>query len=158
MFAKHYQNPRRLLCLLFLVLVSLNAATVVQAKEVTNFCKCSCGQNSTIIELTPFALSHLPHASQPIDVGTLMPNVCMNCTRLLCGIAEPQLCDGAAVDDEIVPLCFQRDSLQDELIVTGFLLLVVGLLVWAAVRAHIKPVIARLLTQYGYQNLATTYQ
>ncbi|KAJ2884626.1 hypothetical protein FB639_001928 [Coemansia asiatica] len=83
-----------------------------------------------------------------------MPNVCMNCTRLLCGIAEPQLCDGAAVDDEIVPLCFQRDSLQDELIVTGFLLLVVGLLVWAAVRAHIKPVVARLLTQYGYQNLA----
>ncbi|KAJ1884977.1 hypothetical protein LPJ66_010349 [Kickxella alabastrina] len=78
-----------------------------------------------------------------------MPNVCMNCTRLLCGIAEPQLCDGAAVDDEIVPLCFQRDSLQDELIVTGFLVLVVGLLVWAAVRNHAKPVLDRLWNQYN---------
>ncbi|KAJ2360963.1 hypothetical protein IW150_007358 [Coemansia sp. RSA 2607] len=123
---------------------------VAFAKDVTNFCKCSCGPNSAILELTPFGLSHLPHASQPIDVGTLMPNVCMNCTRLLCGIAEPQLCDGAAVDEEIVPLCFQRDSLQDELIVSAFLLLVIGLLVWTAVRAHVKPVVDRLLAQYGY--------
>ncbi|KAI7830103.1 hypothetical protein BX661DRAFT_181080 [Kickxella alabastrina] len=130
-------------------LALLHLPFVVLGKEVTNFCKCSCGQNSTIIELTHFALSHLPHASKPIDVGTLMPNVCMNCTRLLCGIAEPQLCDGAAVDDEIVPLCFQRDSLQDELIVTGFLVLVVGLLVWAAVRNHVKPVLDRLWNQYN---------
>ncbi|KAJ2332856.1 hypothetical protein GGI00_002605, partial [Coemansia sp. RSA 2681] len=99
--------------------------------------------------LTKFALVHLPHASKPIDVDTLMPNVCMNCTRLLCGIAEPQLCDGAAVDDEIVPLCFQRDSLQDELIVVGFLLLVGGLLAWAAIRDRVGPVVGRLWNQYN---------
>ncbi|KAJ1740920.1 hypothetical protein LPJ68_003340 [Coemansia sp. RSA 1086] len=128
-------------------------AGLVRGKDVVNFCKCSCGQNSTIIELTKFALSHLPHASEPIDVDTLAPNVCMNCTRLLCGTAEPQLCDGAAVDDEIVPLCFQRDSLQDELIVAGFLLLVVGLLLWTAVRSHVKPVAGRLWNQYGYTTI-----
>ncbi|KAJ2366299.1 hypothetical protein H4S01_002789 [Coemansia sp. RSA 2610] len=123
------------------------------AKDVTNFCKCTCGQNSTVIELTRFALSHLPHASKPIDVDTLMPNVCMNCTRLLCGIAEPQLCDGAAVDEEIVPLCFQRDSLQDEIIVVGFLMLVAGLLVWTAVRGRVMPVVNRTLEQNGYRAL-----
>ncbi|KAI9501376.1 hypothetical protein BX070DRAFT_228844 [Coemansia spiralis] len=143
--------PRyRRLCQLLLAFVLLSTAL---AKDITNFCKCSCGQNSTIIEMTKFALTHLPHASQPIDVDTLMPKVCMNCTRLLCGIAEPQLCDGAAVDDEIVPLCFQRDSLQDELIIYGFLLLVVGLLAWAAIRNHAKPVIERLWNQYGYTSI-----
>ncbi|KAJ2261963.1 hypothetical protein EV176_006511, partial [Coemansia sp. RSA 451] len=80
------------------------------------------------MHLTKFALSHLPHATEPIDVDTLMPNVCMNCTKLLCGLAEPDLCDGAAVDDDYVPLCFQRDSVQDKLIVVGFLVLVGTLL------------------------------
>ncbi|KAJ2658269.1 hypothetical protein IWW48_004125 [Coemansia sp. RSA 1200] len=130
-----------------------NARVALGKKEegVVNFCKCTCGQNTTVIELTRFALEHLPHASEPIDVDTLVPgNMCMNCTRSLCGIAEPGLCDGAAVDDEIVPLCFQRDSLQDEVIVTGFLLLVVALLVWAAVRNHARPVVERLWNQYGY--------
>ncbi|KAJ1731169.1 hypothetical protein LPJ72_004080, partial [Coemansia sp. Benny D160-2] len=121
------------------------------SEGVVNFCKCTCGQNTTVIELTRFALEHLPHASEPVDVDTLVPgNMCMNCTRSLCGVAEPGLCDGAAADDEIVPLCFQRDSLQDEVIVTGFLLLVVALLVWAAVRNHARPVVERLWTQYGY--------
>ncbi|KAI8322705.1 hypothetical protein GQ54DRAFT_310670 [Martensiomyces pterosporus] len=131
----------------FAVLIQL-----AHAADSTKFCKCTCGQNSTIVELTKFALSHLPHASAPIDVDTLMPNVCMNCTRHLCGIAEPQLCDGAAVDEEIVPLCFQRDSVQDELIVTGFLLLVVGLLAWAAMRDRVKPVLDRVWDQYGYSS------
>ncbi|KAJ2081715.1 hypothetical protein H4R24_002112 [Coemansia sp. RSA 988] len=140
--------PLLQLSLLFLV------ATPVIAKDVINFCKCTCGQNSTIIELTKSALTHLPHASEPIDVDTLAPNVCMNCTRLLCGIAEPALCDGAAVDDDIAPLCFQRDSLQDELIVSGFLLLVIGLLAWTVLRGHVKPVVERLWTQYGYTNVA----
>ncbi|KAJ2006542.1 hypothetical protein GGI04_000174 [Coemansia thaxteri] len=99
--------------------------------------------------MTPFALTHLPHASKPIDVDTLMPNVCMNCTRLLCGIAEPQLCDGAAVGDEIVPLCFQRDSLQDELVVVGFLVLVGGLLAWAAVRDRVWPLLDRVWVRYN---------
>ncbi|KAJ2773711.1 hypothetical protein IWQ56_000880 [Coemansia nantahalensis] len=139
------------------VLVGLLAALlagVAGAKDVIQFCKCTCGQNSTILELTPYALSHLPHASEPIDVDTLLPNVCMNCTRALCGIAEPDLCDGAAVGDEIMPLCFQRDSLQDELIVCGFLLLVVGLLAWTAVRSHVKPVAERLWNRYGYAGVA----
>ncbi|KAJ2715175.1 hypothetical protein H4R19_001343 [Coemansia spiralis] len=130
-------------------------AGVARAKEVTKFCKCTCGQNSTILELTPFALSHLPHASEPIDVDTLLlSNVCMNCTRALCSIAEPDLCDGAAVADEVMPLCFQRDSLQDELIVCGFLLLVVGLLAWTAVRGHVKPAVERLWVRYGYAGVA----
>ncbi|KAJ2748147.1 hypothetical protein GGH94_005776 [Coemansia aciculifera] len=132
--------------LLLLLSIVLSGAL---AKDVTKFCKCTCGQNSTIIELTKFALEHLPHASKPIDVGTLMPNVCMNCTRLLCGIAEPQLCEGAAVDEEIVPLCFQRDSLQDELIVVGFLLLVGGLLAWATIRDRVGPLADRLWNQYN---------
>ncbi|KAJ1822965.1 hypothetical protein LPJ60_001819 [Coemansia sp. RSA 2675] len=132
----------------YLLLLLSIALSGVLAKDVTKFCKCTCGQNSTIIELTRFALEHLPHASKPIDVGTLMPNVCMNCTRLLCGIAEPQLCEGAAVDEEIVPLCFQRDSLQDELIVVGFLLLVGGLLAWATIRDRVKPVVERVWNQY----------
>ncbi|KAJ1730257.1 hypothetical protein LPJ61_003110 [Coemansia biformis] len=136
------------------VLLAALLAGAAQAKNVVKFCKCTCGQNSTIIELTRFALSHLPHASEPIDVDTLMPNVCMNCTRLLCGVAEPQLCDGAATGDEIVPLCSQRDSLQDELIVCGFLLLVAGLLAWTAVRGHVKPVAERLWAQYGYAGIA----
>ncbi|KAJ2782325.1 hypothetical protein H4R18_002354 [Coemansia javaensis] len=141
---------------LALTLLALVLAGAAQGKEVTKFCKCTCGQNATIIELTRFALTHLPHASEPIDVDTLMPNVCMNCTRLLCGTAEPQLCDGAAVDEEIVPLCFQRDSLQDEVIVCGFLALVVGLLAWTAVRSHVKPVAERLWAQYGYAAVAST--
>ncbi|ORX73387.1 hypothetical protein DL89DRAFT_255485 [Linderina pennispora] len=131
-----------LVCLLVLAQPCLGA-------DPTKFCKCTCGQNSTIIEMTKFALSHLPHASQPIDTDTLMPSVCMNCTRLLCGIAEPDLCDGAAVDEEIVPLCFQRDSLQDQLIVNGFLLLVIGLLAWTAMRDRVKPLVDRVWNQYG---------
>ncbi|KAJ2159924.1 hypothetical protein GGF46_002651 [Coemansia sp. RSA 552] len=138
------------------VLLVLSFLALVGAKDVVKFCKCACGQNTTIIELTPFALSHLPHASKPIDVGTLDPNVCMNCTRLLCGTAEPDLCDGAAVDDDIVPLCFQRDSLQDELIVVGFLLLVAGLLAWTAVRGHVKPLIDRAWRHYEYATVAQT--
>ncbi|KAJ1760171.1 hypothetical protein LPJ58_001892 [Coemansia sp. RSA 1591] len=126
------------------------------AMDVTKFCKCTCGQNSTILELTKFALSHLPHATEPIDVDTLMPNVCMNCTKLLCGLAEPDLCDGAAVDDDYVPLCFQRDSVQDKLIVVGFLVLVGTLLVWSAVRSRVGPIFERVRNQYGYNVVAQT--
>ncbi|KAJ2655540.1 hypothetical protein IW148_006004 [Coemansia sp. RSA 1199] len=139
-------------CIVVLLLSFLCGQTL--ATDVTKFCKCTCGQNSTILELTKFALSHLPHPSAPIDVDTLVPNVCMNCTKLLCGIAEPDLCDGAAVDDDYVPLCFQRDSMQDKLIVVGFLVLVVGLLAWSAVRSSVKPIIDRVRNQYGYNVVA----
>lgn len=140
----------------FILYIYLLFIHIVAAKDITQFCKCTCGQNSTILEMTPYALSHLPHPSKPVDIDTLlMDKICMNCTRALCGIAEPDLCEGAATDEEIAPLCFQRDSLQDEVIVSGFLLLVIGLLVWTAIRSRIEPVFQALWNRRNqYANVA----
>ncbi|PVU85833.1 hypothetical protein BB559_006754 [Furculomyces boomerangus] len=124
-----------------------------QAKPPISYCKCTCDRNSTIIELTRFALSNLPHASKPIDGSTLAKNPCMNCTKALCNIAEPDLCNGAAVGDEIVPLCFQRDSLQDKIVVEGFLLVVSGLLLYSIFKNKISEIYQNIKIRYGYQRV-----
>ncbi|PVU90456.1 hypothetical protein BB561_004880 [Smittium simulii] len=89
-------------------IVALSGLQLILASSPTSFCKCSCDKNSTIIELTPFALGHLKNTLEPIDPLSLAKKPCLNCTRIFCKNALPGLCTGAAIDDEIVPLCFRK--------------------------------------------------
>ncbi|KAJ3331892.1 hypothetical protein HDU76_001924 [Blyttiomyces sp. JEL0837] len=47
-------------------------------------------------------------------------------------------------EDEWVVLCFQPGSYKDEVIVTTFLLIVLGLLLWIVIKPYVQPYIQRL--------------
>ncbi|KAJ1675818.1 hypothetical protein EV182_000507 [Spiromyces aspiralis] len=89
------------------VLALLLVVAMVRA-EITSFCKCTCGPNSIILELTREGLSNLPLAQEPIDLDSLSPIACMNCTRALCSKANRDLCNDAGANEEITPLCFRK--------------------------------------------------
>ncbi|ORZ00385.1 hypothetical protein BCR43DRAFT_485131 [Syncephalastrum racemosum] len=111
-----------MLRLLLVVLALL--ITVCQAADPVFFCKCFCGSNSTIFELSP-----------------LETKPCSNCTKQFClDNVQDGICDGIA--DETCPsndfrtTCFARDSYKDESIVWLFLALTAGLLFSAAVKPY----------------------
>ncbi|KAF4122789.1 hypothetical protein GMORB2_7096 [Geosmithia morbida] len=58
---------------------------------------------------------------------------CSECTRAFCLNQGIDICRGAEEDD-VITLCFKRDSNKDKLIVWGFVIGIVGLLGWAAAR------------------------
>ncbi|KAI7862750.1 hypothetical protein BDF14DRAFT_1885749 [Spinellus fusiger] len=89
------------------------------------FCKCFCGSNSTIFELPR------------VDTKP-----CSGCTKQFClENVQDGICDGIA--DETCPsndfrtACFARDSFKDEIIIRMLLVMIFGLVVFAAAKPHI---------------------
>ncbi|BEJ18075.1 hypothetical protein CspHIS471_0703520 [Cutaneotrichosporon sp. HIS471] len=98
--------------------------------SVTSYCKCICFSNSTIVAL-----------DRP-NVDLSKP--CMSCTRQFCLDLKLQICKGATVpelDTDTGTGAEERDSPRDQIIVTSFLFLVVGMLLFAGVRAKLRRAI-----------------
>ncbi|KAF8591844.1 hypothetical protein K439DRAFT_607518 [Ramaria rubella] len=126
----------------FLVLCQLFAHhTLVAAElglgskwEASNFCKCICFQNYTILPL-----SEPENPSKP----------CLSCTKQWCLDQKLDICVNAKLGDtnpdtatglegDVEARCFKRDSPRDQLVVTLFLLTVFGLLVGAGIKSRIE--------------------
>lgn len=117
--------------LLILLLCVVPSSAVLNRWEVTNFCKCICfGSNYTILQM------HTPdNPSKP----------CLSCNKQWCLNQNLPICAGASLGDtdpdtatgkegDVEARCFQRDSPRDQLVVTLFLLTVLGLLLTSGIR------------------------
>ncbi|CAK9782141.1 hypothetical protein CC85DRAFT_285857 [Cutaneotrichosporon oleaginosum] len=125
---------------LTLLLVAFATLLQVQAGffSVTSYCKCICFSNSTIVAL-----------DRP-NVDLSKP--CLSCTRQFCLDQKLAICKGATVPEldtdtgtgtegDVEARCFKRDSPRDQIIVTSFLFVVVGMLLFAGVRARLRRAI-----------------
>ncbi|KAJ1955333.1 hypothetical protein IWQ62_005554 [Dispira parvispora] len=102
-------------------LATLTFTSWVEAANPISFCKCLCGQNVTIIPISP-----VPEKDS-----------CTKCTKAFCFKLEPTLCEGAGTGETVSVSCFQRDSYKDEVVVWLFLLITVGLLLAALVKPYL---------------------
>ena len=123
-----------------------------------SFCKCTCKTNSTIIALdTPPDTPNIdPGTSDSSnrdivtggptnegdDQSTHHQRTCADCNRQFCLSYDLPKLDDCKVEnrgreDEIVATCFQRDSAKDQAVVYTFMIVTVGLLVWAGVRPYV---------------------
>ncbi|TYJ55902.1 hypothetical protein B9479_003425 [Cryptococcus floricola] len=102
-----------------------------------SYCKCVCFTNSTIIPL------YRPENPK---------KPCLSCTRQFCLDQKLAICKGAEVPEldtdvgtgtegDVEARCFKRDSPRDQLFVTFFLLIVIGLLLYAAIRSRLRKAI-----------------
>ncbi|ODQ79203.1 hypothetical protein BABINDRAFT_8787 [Babjeviella inositovora NRRL Y-12698] len=82
------------------------------AAAYQQYCKCQCASNYTI-----FAVDN-----------------CGNCTKSFCLTEYANICSEVA-EDTINISCFQIESFKDQFIVYGFIVTVIGLLVYA-VKGH----------------------
>ncbi|KAL7423742.1 hypothetical protein Q5752_001324 [Cryptotrichosporon argae] len=114
-----------------------SASAALFGDSVLSYCKCVCFSNSTIIPLY-----------RPADPS----KPCLSCTRQFCLDQKLAICKGAQVPEldtdvgtgtegDVEARCFKRDSPRDQMIVTFFLLVVVGLLLFAGVRARLAKAI-----------------
>ncbi|RPB20898.1 hypothetical protein L211DRAFT_769357, partial [Terfezia boudieri ATCC MYA-4762] len=99
---------------LFLLLTTSISASSFSPPPL--FCKCTCGTNSTII---------------PLDEP---PHTCADCTRSFCLGYNLPFCKGVQKEEDVATSCFARDGLMDRVLVWGFVIVTVGLLVWAGIR------------------------
>ncbi|KAI1388048.1 uncharacterized protein F4822DRAFT_408465, partial [Hypoxylon trugodes] len=131
------------LLLLIGVLVSY-----VNAASAPTFCKCTCFKNSTLIQLGPqgdssasFSNSAPPESGHSLRSLPLQDRAasasCTQCTRAFCLSQHLPICKDAEEND-VVAMCFQRDSRKDQIIVWGFILGTTGLLGWAAAKRVIE--------------------
>ncbi|KAI2468227.1 hypothetical protein F4781DRAFT_279831 [Annulohypoxylon bovei var. microspora] len=123
------------------------------------FCKCTCFKNSTLIQLGPqgdnpntFESAHSaadPPTPPPSSQALLSRSLanpekraasasCTQCTRAFCLSQHLPICKDAEENDDVVAMCFQRDSRKDQIIVWGFILGTTGLLGWAAARRVVE--------------------
>jgi hypothetical protein len=58
---------------------------------------------------------------------------CADCNKQFCLSYNLPICKDVA-EDNVFTTCFQRDSVKDQVVVWGFLLVTLGLLAWAAVK------------------------
>ncbi|KAF8420227.1 hypothetical protein EV426DRAFT_675622 [Tirmania nivea] len=65
------------------------------------------------------------------------PRTCADCTRSFCLGYNLPFCKGVQKEEEVVTSCFARDGVMDRVLVWGFVVVTVGLLVWAAVRGWV---------------------
>ncbi|ORX34178.1 hypothetical protein BD324DRAFT_636945 [Kockovaella imperatae] len=125
-----------ILCLSLLILAPLTSASIF-TDSVLSYCKCICFTNSTIIPL------YLPaDPSKP----------CLSCTKQFCLDQKLAICKGASAPEldedtmtgtegDVEARCFKRDSPRDKLIVTFFIIIVFGMLVFAGIRARLRKAI-----------------
>jgi len=123
------------LCLFSILPRSVTAELGFESKwEASNFCKCICFTNYTILPL-----SEPENPSKP----------CLSCTKQWCLDQKLDICIDASLGDtnpdtatgkegDVEARCFQRDSPRDQLVVTLFLLTVFGLLVGAGIKARME--------------------
>ncbi|EIW72739.1 hypothetical protein TREMEDRAFT_36910 [Tremella mesenterica DSM 1558] len=124
--------------ILILKLASLPIVTAsIFSDPVLSYCKCICFSNSTIIPLW--------HPSDP-------SKPCLSCTKQFCIDQKLPICRdaevpeldtdvGTGLEGDVEARCFKRDSPRDQLIVTFFLLTVIGLLLYASIRARLQKAI-----------------
>ncbi|KND86944.1 hypothetical protein TOPH_08421 [Tolypocladium ophioglossoides CBS 100239] len=140
-----------LLALLLAALIALASAA-----SAPTFCKCTCFKNSTILPLGPAGQNdgsssssllqrslsfnpplqpRLPVDHHPDTASTngrrSASTSCSECTKAFCLSQGIDFCKDAK-EENVVTMCFQRDSNKDKIIVWGFILGTVGLLGWAA--------------------------
>ncbi|KAI2617847.1 hypothetical protein GGR54DRAFT_607173 [Hypoxylon sp. NC1633] len=132
----------------------------VAAASAPTFCKCTCFKNSTLIQLGPQGDSSSPSFSNS-DPGSSSSSSsqsflrshpqpppaspekraasasCSQCTRAFCLSQHLPICKDADEND-VVAMCFQRDSRKDQIIVWGFILGTTGLLGWAAAKRVVE--------------------
>ncbi|WWC68475.1 uncharacterized protein I206_102404 [Kwoniella pini CBS 10737] len=124
-----------------------------------SYCKCICFSNSTIIPL------YRPE-------NTKKP--CLSCTRQFCLDQKLSICKGAEVPEldadigtgtegDVEARCFTRDSPRDQYVVTFFLLIVFGLLLYAGIRSRLRQAIETRgrptdLREWGQALLPTNIQ
>lgn len=142
---------------LFLLLIGV-FVSYVAASSAPTFCKCTCFKNSTLIQLgpqgsnpnsfenakpaSPPSTSTEPSSSPTPNNQALLEKraasaSCTQCTRAFCLSQHLPICKDAEEND-VVAMCFQRDSRKDQIIVWGFILGTTGLLGWAAARRVIE--------------------
>ncbi|KAH0492933.1 hypothetical protein TgHK011_007859 [Trichoderma gracile] len=141
--------------LLVLLLAALIA--LASASSAPRFCKCTCFKNSTIIPLGPQhqadqrSLFHEPSSSVSHDdhhARRTASTSCADCTKAFCLSQGISFCENAEEDD-VVTMCFQRDSNKDKIIVWGFIFGTLGLLGWAALKRVLEWREARNLGRLG---------
>jgi len=102
--------------------------------EGTYYCKCICFSNYTI---------------QPIYRPSNPSKPCLTCTKQWCLDQKLAICADANIGDQnpdtasgkegdVETRCFQRDSPRDQIIVTLFLLIVIGLLIGSAIKTRME--------------------
>ncbi|KAH6605959.1 hypothetical protein Trco_005112 [Trichoderma cornu-damae] len=133
----------RLLVLLLAAVVAL--ASVASAQR---FCKCTCFKNSTIIPLGPQHPSDRRSSSLRDHVPRSASSSCSECTKAFCLSQGIDFCKDAEEDD-VVTMCFQRDSNKDKIIVWGFIFGTLGLLGWAALKRVLEWREARTIGRPG---------
>ncbi|KAH8080129.1 hypothetical protein HD553DRAFT_317436 [Filobasidium floriforme] len=118
--------------------LAIRANVIPSTQDTLFYCKCMCFDNFTIVPL------YMPdNPSKP----------CLSCTRQFCLDQKLPICRGAEVPDldtdtgtgkegDVEARCFKRDSPRDQLVVTCFILIVVGLLLTAAIRNRLQAAIA----------------
>ncbi|KAI1760009.1 hypothetical protein GGR53DRAFT_511393 [Hypoxylon sp. FL1150] len=117
----------------------------VAAASAPTFCKCTCFKNSTLIQLGPQGDSSPPFSESTSSsaLRSLQPQnraasaSCTQCTRAFCLTQHLPICKDAEEND-VVTMCFQRDSRKDQIIVWGFILGTTGLLGWAAAKRVVE--------------------
>ncbi|KZO93512.1 hypothetical protein CALVIDRAFT_539969 [Calocera viscosa TUFC12733] len=121
---------------LFLWLPAVRASVFQGNWQPIHFCKCICFDNYTIL---PLLLPEDP--SKP----------CLSCTKQWCLDQKLGICKEASLGDanpdtatgregDVDVRCFQRDSPRDQLTVTLFILIIVGLLIGAAAKGKMMEV------------------
>jgi hypothetical protein len=103
----------------------------------TSFCKCTCFTNSTIIPLSSSSSSSSTTLTNSGSSPQAKKATCNDCNRQFCLSYNLPFCKDAKEED-VFTTCFQRDSAKDQLIVCTFVLVTVGLLVWAVVRSWVE--------------------
>lgn len=126
---------------IFALLTSLFISSA-QAADIKMFCKCFCGSNSTVFE-----------------IPVIDPKPCANCTKQFClDNVKDGICDGIAdstcPSNDFKTACFgkfiycehlvekhylisfeiARDSYKDEIIVRSFLIITIGLVLFALIK------------------------
>ncbi|KAI0836536.1 hypothetical protein F5Y06DRAFT_298590 [Hypoxylon sp. FL0890] len=120
----------------------------VAAASAPTFCKCTCFKNSTLIQLGPqgdssssFENSGSAASGQSLRSLLLQERAasasCTQCTRAFCLSQHLPICKDAEEND-VVAMCFQRDSRKDQIIVWGFILGTTCLLSWAAAKRVVE--------------------
>ncbi|KAI0173036.1 hypothetical protein GGR52DRAFT_369565 [Hypoxylon sp. FL1284] len=136
----------------------------VAASSAPTFCKCTCFKNSTLIQLGPQSDSS-PSFSDSSSSSSALRSLplqgraasasCTQCTRAFCLSQHLPICKEAEEND-VVAMCFQRDSRKDQIIVWGFILGTAGLLSWAAGKRVIEMREGKKLRVAGSNTGGTT--
>ena len=69
--------------------------------------------------------------------GGVASHTCADCTRNFCLSYNLPVCKSVQKEEEVVTSCFARDSIMDRVLVWGFVVVTVGLLLWAGVRGWV---------------------